>query len=64
MPPKKKQTKLNNAAVRSVTNYAEIQQNEVEALRSIFMDDFEEVKTKSAAWNVSRCTRSMNNYKC
>lgn len=51
MPSKKKPS--NNVAAIPVTNYAEIQQNEVEALRSIYMDDFHEVKSKSAAWNVS-----------
>lgn len=54
MPLKKKPN--NKAAVPSVTNYVEIQKNELEALRSIFMDDFEEVRTKAAAWNVSQST--------
>ncbi|KAL9616510.1 MAG: hypothetical protein Q9160_008626 [Pyrenula sp. 1 TL-2023] len=49
MPSKKKPS--NNVATTPVTNYAEIQQNEVEAIRSIYMDDFDDVKTKSAAWN-------------
>ena len=35
------------------TNYIEIQQNEVAALQSIYMEDFEEVKIKAAAWSVS-----------
>lgn len=34
-----------------VTDYSEIQQNEVEALRSIYMEDFEEGQTKIGAWN-------------
>ena len=38
----------------STTDYGEIQQNEVEALRSIFMDDFQEDEVKKGAWNV-RC---------
>lgn len=35
------------------TNYAEIQHDEIEALRSIYMDAFEEEKAKVGAWNVS-----------
>ncbi|MCJ1476874.1 hypothetical protein MMC13_005543 [Lambiella insularis] len=35
----------------STTNYAEIQQNEIEALRSIFMEDFAEEDAKAGAWN-------------
>ena len=35
------------------TNYIEIQQNEVAVLQSIYMEDFEEVKVKPAAWSVS-----------
>lgn len=34
------------------TNYTEIQLNELEALRSIYPEEFEEVKGKPAAWNV------------
>lgn len=34
------------------TNYAEIQQDEMEALRSIYMEDFEEEAVKTGAWNV------------
>lgn len=34
------------------TNYAEIQQDELEALRSIYMDDFKEEAVKTGAWNV------------
>lgn len=36
------------------TNYAEIQQDELEALRSIYMQDFEEKEIKTGAWNVGR----------
>lgn len=36
----------------SITNYAEIQNDEIEVLRSIYMDDFMEEKPKTAAWNV------------
>jgi hypothetical protein len=35
------------------TNYEEIQENELQALSSIFMDDYVEVKPKTSAWNVS-----------
>lgn len=35
-----------------VTKYAEIQQDEIEVLQSIYMDDFEEKETKTGAWNV------------
>ncbi|MCJ1421819.1 hypothetical protein MMC32_008186 [Xylographa parallela] len=35
----------------TTTDYAEIQQNEIEALRSIFMEDFVEHKAKAGAWN-------------
>lgn len=34
------------------TNYAEIQQDEVEALASIFMEEFHEEEAKNGAWNV------------
>lgn len=34
------------------TNYAEIQQDELEVLRSIYMEDFEEEAVKTGAWNV------------
>ena len=44
-------TSLNMTPSR--TNYAEIQQDEVEALRSIYMEDFEEEEVKMGAWNVS-----------
>lgn len=41
------------AAQKEITDYAEIQQMEIDALKSIFMEDFEEEETKTAAWNVS-----------
>lgn len=34
------------------TDYSEIQQNEIEALRSIYMEDFKEDAVKTGAWNV------------
>ncbi|KAL8779085.1 MAG: hypothetical protein Q9213_007113 [Squamulea squamosa] len=37
----------------TTTNYAEIQEDEIEALRSIYMADFQEEKPKVAAWNRS-----------
>lgn len=37
----------------SGTNYAEIQNDEIEALRSIYMEAFEEEEAKVGAWNVS-----------
>ena len=36
----------------STTNYVEIQQNEIDALQSIFMEDFVEDETKAGPWNV------------
>ena len=36
----------------STTNYPEIQNDEIEVLRSIYMDDFVEEKFTLAAWNV------------
>ncbi len=41
------------AQLKTVTNYAEIQENEIDALRSIYMDDFNEEEVKVGAWNVS-----------
>ena len=35
----------------SGTDFLEIQRNEIEALRSIYMDDFEEGQAKKGAWN-------------
>lgn len=34
------------------TNYAEIQQDEVQALASIFMEEFHEEEARTSAWNV------------
>ena len=47
-------TKLTSAIDMAslTTNYAEIQRDEMEALRSIYMDDFEEEEVKTGAWNV------------
>lgn len=38
--------------VIATTNYREIHLNEVEALRSIYGDDYEEVETRRSAWQV------------
>ena len=38
--------------VATTTNYREIHQNEKEALRSIYGDDFEDIETKRSAWHV------------
>lgn len=35
------------------TNYAEIQRDEIEALRSIYMEQFQDDTPKIGAWNVS-----------
>ena len=50
----KKQTSSDSSADSPIhpTNYREIHQNEVEALRSIYGDDFEEVENKRSAWQV------------
>ena len=42
-----------SSPVTTVTNYREIHLNEVEALRSIYGDDFEEVVNRRSAWQVS-----------
>ena len=34
------------------TDYASIQENEIQVLQSIFVDEFSEEETKAAAWNV------------
>ena len=39
------------AQTPGTTNYAEIQENEVQVLQSIFMDDFAEQAVKTGAWN-------------
>ncbi|KAL9612098.1 MAG: hypothetical protein Q9167_003285 [Letrouitia subvulpina] len=41
------------------TNYPEIQQDEIDALRSIYMDDFEEEESKVGAWNSLRSKSRM-----
>ncbi|KKY25309.1 putative protein kinase [Phaeomoniella chlamydospora] len=38
-------------AAAAITNYAEIQGNEIEALRSIYMVDFRDLESKPTAWN-------------
>ena len=40
------------AGTPGITNYTEIQENEVQVLQSIFMEDFVEEKAKTGAWNV------------
>ena len=37
----------------TTTNYSEIQRDEIEALRSIYMEDFVEEEAKTGAWNKS-----------
>ena len=37
---------------QSITKYSEIQNDELEALRSIYMEDFSEEGVKTGAWNV------------
>jgi RWD domain len=46
------------AYTQGPTNYVEIQQNELSVLRSIYMEDFEEVEVKAAAWSVRLDTPS------
>ncbi len=38
------------------TNYSEIQQDEIEVLRSIYMEDFVEGEARTGAWNVGEFT--------
>jgi len=38
--------------VQTTTNYREIHQNEVEALQSIYGDDYEPVENRRSAWQV------------
>lgn len=55
-PPAEKQRGIAQQAAStkaSATDFLEIQRNEVEALRSIYMDDFEEGQVKKGAWNSS-----------
>jgi hypothetical protein len=42
----------------STTNYEEIQQNEIKALQSIYMEDFMEEEAKAGAWKVGPTSRS------
>ena len=44
---------------QSASKYAEIQQDEIEVLRSIYMEDFVEIKTKTGAWNVGKFSSNM-----
>ena len=37
-----------------LTNYAQIQADEIGVLQSIFMDDFHEERVMASAWQVSR----------
>lgn len=39
------------------TDYEKIQNDEVEVLRSIFVEEFEDVENKPGAWNVGPSTR-------
>ena len=41
------------AMAPTTTNYSEIQRDEIEALRSIYMEDFVEEEAKTGAWNKS-----------
>lgn len=58
MPPKRKQKKIkketseSTSPVLATTNYREIHLNEVEALRSIYGDDFEDAEARRPAWQV------------
>ena len=38
----------------NVTNYTEIQNDEIQALRSIYMEDFEENEATPGPWNVGK----------
>ncbi|KAJ5573630.1 uncharacterized protein N7459_008057 [Penicillium hispanicum] len=56
-PREKKQTSSDSSnissPVKATTNYREIHLNEVEALRSIYGDDFEDVENRRSAWQQS-----------
>ncbi|KAJ5287211.1 Serine/threonine-protein kinase GCN2 [Penicillium angulare] len=56
-PREKKQTSSDSSTLTSTviatTNYREIHLNEVEALRSIYGDDFEDVENRRSAWHQS-----------
>ena len=54
----KKQTSDSTSPYKATTNYREIHLNEVEALRSIYGDDFEEVENRRSAWQVSVASSS------
>lgn len=45
--------------IGSSEEYRTRQDDEIEALRSIFMDDYQETSTGSAAWNVSSLGRKL-----
>ena len=42
----------------NVTNYTEIQNDEVQVLRSVFMEDFQENEATPGPWNVGRPFKS------
>jgi RWD domain len=46
------QASMPTTYIQGPTDYKEMQQNELAALQSIYMEDFEEVKVKAAAWSV------------
>ena len=48
----------------ATTNYEEIQHDEIEALRSIYMDDFVEEGVKTGAWNVGINDSPLLSSKC
>ncbi|KAJ5626841.1 hypothetical protein N7528_004268 [Penicillium herquei] len=56
-PREKKQTSSDSSSLTSptiqTTNYREIHLNEVEALRSIYSEDFEDVENRRSAWHQS-----------
>lgn len=55
-PREKKQTSSDSSLaspIATTTNYREIHLNEVEAVRSIYGDDFQDVEKRPSAWHVS-----------
>ena len=54
IPPASQGMEPATPTATNLTNYAEIQENEIEVLRSIYMEDFMEVESKPAAWNVGK----------
>lgn len=63
MPPKHKKKPIRDkqassdsstltSPVQTTTNYREIHQNEVEALQSIYGDDYEQFENRRSAWQV------------